>query len=176
MNHVAFLISASVVVAAASCGLAQADSGKTREQVRAEYLAARQAGDIHEGETGTTQRESFPRLYPADSSLAPNKSRALVRAELSAALRAGTVVTGEDAMAPRDLFPADYPPATSRPGKTREQVRAELAAAQRAGLVITGLYGLAPRELFPGDYADTNRAGSSGATMAHANGQISPNH
>jgi hypothetical protein len=130
MNHVAYVFGAAILAVATHSAYGQADQGKTREQVRAEFIAAKQAGDIHEGETGMTEREMFPWLYPADPSAGPGKTREQVRAELSAAQRAGDVRIGLEGLAPRELFPGSYPPASQT--KTSGQTVAH-AASRSAG-------------------------------------------
>lgn len=42
---------------------ASADHGKTREQVRAELVAAEKSGDISFGQEGKTLRETWPQRY-----------------------------------------------------------------------------------------------------------------
>ena len=83
----------ALAIAAATSGAAfAADSGLTREQVRAELIQAQQNGDIvGNGETGETLREMFPGRYPA-ANVAQGKTRAEVQAELIAAQRNGDVV------------------------------------------------------------------------------------
>jgi len=97
----------SALVLAAAATAAHADSGKSREQVRAELAAAMQAGTVSVGFQGMTPRELFPDLYPA-APAQPGKSREQVRAELAAALRAGTVSVAFQGMTPRELFPDLY--------------------------------------------------------------------
>jgi hypothetical protein len=98
---------------------AQADDGKTREQVRAELVAAQQAGEIQYGNTGMTEREVFPARHDATQAPAAVKpvytsenqglTRAQVRAELIAAQKAGEVQYGNIGATARELFPDRFP-------------------------------------------------------------------
>ena len=128
---------------------------KTREQVRAELIAAQRAGEvIVNAELGTTAG--------AVSTQTAGMTRDQVRAELLAAQRAGEVIVNAElgttagpmstqtarmarsqALAAVPAFATDNYEidAGNIPGEvsssmTREQVRAELIAAQRAGDVI----------------------------------------
>ena len=106
MKPVVCLLSACVIAAAAGPSAARADAGKTRAQVYAELIAARQAGEIRQGEDADAPRDQFPSLYPAAG---PEKTRAQVRAEFRAALRSGEVSTGQQGFSPRELNPGAYP-------------------------------------------------------------------
>lgn len=64
-------------------------SGLTRAQVRADFLAARAAGELIEGENRETARELNPALYPVKATVAPARSRTEVRQEAVAAARSG---------------------------------------------------------------------------------------
>jgi hypothetical protein len=99
---------------------AQAQS-LTREQVRAEVLAARAAGTLSSGGEGYQAH-----VFDIPSTL----TRTEVRGQLLAARAAGTLVDGEAYPGPQDE--ADPMP------RTREQVRAELAAARAAGTIVSG--------------------------------------
>lgn len=86
----------------------------TRAEVRAQAIAARDAGQLGDRDLITVQQ-------PAG----PGKTRAQVQAELVEARKLGLI--GD-----RDLIVVQQP---SGMGKTRAQVKAELAEAQRLGLV-----------------------------------------
>ncbi len=94
------------------------ESTLTRDQVRAELVAAYRAGTlVVNGETGKTAREMFPNLYPAPTVLA-GKSREQVRAELVAAYHAGNfVIDGETGKLAHQMFPTWY-------AESRMQMRA----------------------------------------------------
>jgi hypothetical protein len=110
MNPQPPLGAAAVLVFVACAGTALADDpGKTRAQVYAELVAARQAGTVVEGEPAVAQRDVFPWLYPAPEQPSAPKTRAQVRARLKAALRSGEVVTGLAGLAPRQVYPSWYP-------------------------------------------------------------------
>jgi hypothetical protein len=64
-----------IVAAMAIDAPAQAQGGKTREQVQKELAEAIRNGDIIEGESGLTQRERFPWQYTGTMA-ASGKSRA----------------------------------------------------------------------------------------------------
>ncbi|QGZ40793.1 uncharacterized protein DUF4148 [Pseudoduganella flava] len=106
-----------LTIALAAAGAASAE-GLTREQVRAEVLAARAAGTLSSGGEG----------YQADVYAPSVRSRADVLAELAAARTAGTLAEGEAYPGP---FPAPQP-------VPRATVRAELAAARAAGTLVAG--------------------------------------
>jgi hypothetical protein len=82
------------LVLVSQVALPSARAGTTREQVRAEYEAARRAGDVlAPGESGLTLRELHPENYPAPR--AATKSRAAEVAEVQEARSTG------DLLAPR---------------------------------------------------------------------------
>jgi hypothetical protein len=87
--------------------------------VRAELVAAQQACDFPENETGWTTPDLFRWLYGADLATAHGKTREQVRAELAAAQRAGDVHIGLG-FAPRELYPDNYrqDAQTKAPGRT----------------------------------------------------------
>jgi len=123
MNQVTCLVGAAIVAVATSCATANADPGKTREQVPAELIAAQQAGDFPENENGMTTPEVFHCLYGADTAVRSGKTRAEVHAELAAAQRAGDVRIRLFGFTPRELFPDSYPLAVKKktPGQTVAQ-------------------------------------------------------
>ncbi|MBB3221051.1 DUF4148 domain-containing protein [Pseudoduganella umbonata] len=117
----------------AAAGIANATNAQsqslTREQVRAEVLAARAAGTLSSG------GEGYQALVFDIPSMA---TRAEVRAELAAARAAGALYEGEA-----------YPGPAGTPSMspvTRAQVLAELAAARAAGVEHAG-------EAYPGPLA-----------------------
>ncbi|MDR7308190.1 DUF4148 domain-containing protein [Rhodoferax saidenbachensis] len=145
--------SIALAVAALVTGHAQAaDTGKTREQVRAELAEAQRTGDIAASKdvgfdeftpsTGRKLNELNPAAYPAKPAVA-GKTREQVRAELAEAQRTGDIFASKDVGVDEfasgagrklnELNPAAYPAKPAVAGKTREQVRAELAEAQRTG-------------------------------------------
>lgn len=95
------------------------ESTVTRDQVRAELVAAYRAGTlVLNGESGKTAREMFPNHYPAPTVVA-GKTREQVRAELVAAYHAGNIVLdGETGKLANQMFPNWYA------GHARAQMRA----------------------------------------------------
>jgi len=65
MSNVARIFSAAALALALTSGAAYADPGKTREQVRAELVAAIKSGDVVVY-LGKTARELSRGTYPAD--------------------------------------------------------------------------------------------------------------
>ena len=107
-----------LAVAGIASGTAAAE-GLTRDQVRAEVLAARAAGTLSSGGEG----------YQAiDHATLSTRSRADVKADLAAARAAGTLHAGE-------AYPGPFPEAKP---VARAAVRAELAAARAAGTLVDG--------------------------------------
>ncbi len=98
--------SIALAVAALLSGHAQAadNTGKTREQVRAELAQAQRTGDIAASKDmgdefgasgGSKLNELFPAAYPAKVQAA-GKTREQVRAELAQAQRTGDIVANKD--------------------------------------------------------------------------------
>ena len=111
------LITASLLALVAGAASAQADDAqapKTREQVRAELLAARAAGEIRNGDTAMLEQ-----LFATPST----RSRAEVQAEAIAARRAGLMANGErvqplpvaGAGPSRTMFSSTLPSSSSAP-------------------------------------------------------------
>jgi hypothetical protein len=114
-----------VIAALAGSGaaLAQSQESKTRAEVRAEALAARQAGEIEVGDTAGLRQ-----LLPAPSP----RSRADVRAEAAAANKLQTRAAG-------DADGALLDNQLSAPSTlSRAQVRAEAIEWRRLGLIGYG--------------------------------------
>jgi len=140
---------------------ADASVAKTREQVRAEVIAAQRSGDlVADGQTGAKFNQLFPAQY-AQPVVVQGKSRAEVKAELAEALRTGDIVAdGATGAKANELAPAQYAAAraeksaqTASVGKTRAEVKAELAEAIRSGdIVADGDTGAKANELFPAQY------------------------
>ena len=143
-----------VLIAAVLGAAAHADPGKTREQVRAETLAAIEHGDVGMGESGLTLREMFPGRYPAGPFVA-GKTRSEVKAELAQAQRSGEMLAdGLADLTLREEFPARYPAPRAVVGKTRAEVVAELRDAIRTGAMLADdQSGLTLREEFPQRYS-----------------------
>lgn len=148
--------SIALAVAALSAGhafAADVDAPLTREQVRAEFVRAQQAGEvIGDNESGLTLREMYPSRYPAVTAQA--KSRAEVKAELAQAQRDGNVIAdNESGRTAREINPSAYAAAPKGHMLTREEVRAELRAAQQSGDVIADVEsGRTAREMYPNRY------------------------
>jgi len=122
-------------------------AAKTLEQSRAEYIAARQNGDLPMGFAALTQRQIF-QGNAVDAGNAP--------AHPFAAAQPGTTPLGFVAKTERDLFPGNFAAQTST--LTRAQVRAEMVAAQKAGELPIGFVARSPHDLFP---ARTPRNGAT---------------
>jgi predicted RNase H-like HicB family nuclease len=147
------LLALAAALAAAS---AQAQTGKTREEVRAELAEAIRTGNvIANGESGLTLRELFPQRYPAIAS-APGLTRAQVIGEFEEARRTGDLMAGgESGLRLNELYPQAYPTKFAGLGKTREQVKAELAEAIRTGnIMASGEAGGLLKDLYPQRYAN----------------------
>ncbi len=71
MKNVTYILSASAILMGLASGAAHADTGMTREQVRAELVAAEQSGDISFGQGGQTLREMWPQRYAKAETAAP---------------------------------------------------------------------------------------------------------
>jgi hypothetical protein len=147
------------LAATLTVGTAQAQSaqtGKTREEVRAELAEATRTGNIMaNGESGLTLRELFPQRYAAVAA-APGLTRAQVIGELEAARRSGDLMAGgESGLRLNELNPQSYPPKFAGLGKTRAQVQAELREAVRTGNVMAnGEAGVLLKDLYPQRYAN----------------------
>lgn len=65
MNIASRMLRGTTLALVVVSGATQADTGKTREQVRAELEAAQKASDVPVGgESSLTLRELYPGLYP----------------------------------------------------------------------------------------------------------------
>ena len=92
MNHSLKLTCMALRFTLAST-LAQAQTPKTREQVRQELAEAQRDGTIVYGDLGLPMRELFPASYPKAPVVA-GRTRAEVRAELAEAQRTGDLFAG----------------------------------------------------------------------------------
>lgn len=77
--------------------------GLTRAQVRAEFIAARGAGELIVGENGEKANELNPQWYPAHAAKAATLSRADVKKQVIEAQRNGTLDSNDTL---RDSYPA----------------------------------------------------------------------
>jgi uncharacterized protein YjiS (DUF1127 family) len=123
----------------------------TREQVHAEYLAARDAGEIPFGDLDITQSQVNPRRFPK-ADVQPGLTREQVRAELAAAVAAGDEPLGDTGETRRELLAAHKPP-MSESGLTRAEVSAEARRAIRLGDFQVGDSGRTAAEINPQAYA-----------------------
>ena len=137
------LLALSLILAGAF-GAAHADAGLTREQVRAETLAAARAGQIPHGDLDQ-------RVEPAAAG-AP-QTRAQVRAELAQAIASGALEVDELGRTQREIEPGRYPKAPAVAGMSRSEVRQELAAAIRQGQLPQGDEGRTQAEITPQRFA-----------------------
>jgi hypothetical protein len=136
---------------------AQAQSEKTREQVKAELLDAIRTGDVlSNGESGLKLNELYPQRYP-HAPAAIGATRAQVKAELAEAIRTGDMVaSGESGLRLNEEFPQRCPAVAVAVavGKTREQVKAETAKAIRTGdMIAAGEGGFKLNQLYPQRYS-----------------------
>lgn len=69
------LCTASLLATFSHAALAERDTGKSRDQVKAELAEARLQGALPVGEDGLTPRQRHPQLYPAQTTLAANKDK-----------------------------------------------------------------------------------------------------
>jgi hypothetical protein len=147
----------SLLLLAAIGTTAQAQSEKTREQVKAELIAAIRAGDVlANGESGLKLNELYPQRYP-HAPAAVGATRDQVKAELAEAIRTGDMIaSGEGGLRLNEEFPQRYRAVAVAvaAGKTREQVKAETAQAIRAGdMIAAGEGGFKLNQLYPKRYA-----------------------
>ncbi len=152
------------VASFAAVAAANAQSGTTTAEVRAELDAARRSGDlVVPGEIGRKESELHPVRRPSDSRDTA-RTRGEVRSELAQAIRDGEIPFGEIGRTAFEMRPDLYPPrATST--LTRQEVKDELADAVRNGDVSQGEIGMTMRERFPQRYAG-NRSVPSAAELA----------
>ena len=109
MKQVHRTVGIASIVLLFTCGSAWAGSDTTRDRVRAELAAARQAGALSEGEPEIAPRGMFPWLYPASDLTGPPSTRAEVHAEAVKAVQTGTQAGGFGGMSKREVFPGEYP-------------------------------------------------------------------
>ena len=189
----AIALAVSTLIAAHALA-ADADVGKTREQVQAELVQARATGNItapdqlsidYTGRTGAKMNEVFPARYAAVAPVS-TKTRADVVAEMAESKRTGNVMAstqvaidyaGTTSAKMNEVFPARYPAVAGAPAKTRAEVRTELAEAQRTGdmpadnllsLVVTGVPGNKLNALYPSQYPVKARTANTGQVVAAA--------
>lgn len=134
MNTVRLSVLTLAFAALLSGPAAAADqAGATsRAQVLAELDEAVRTGSLITNESGLSQRELNPSLYPAAAPVA-GPTRAQVLAELAEARQKGQLIGGENGLTQAEQFPGQYPVAATAPGKTRAQIKAELEEAIRSG-------------------------------------------
>lgn len=136
-----FIRQASVVIPiallAALRSNANAQMGKTRQQVKSELAEAQRTGNvIAAGDSGLTLRERHPNLY-RNPGTDDGLTRRQVKAQWTAALRAGDVIAvGEVGETLREQLPQRYPMPPAVGGRTRQQVKDEPVEATRAGEIL----------------------------------------
>jgi hypothetical protein len=149
----------SLVLLAALGTTAQAQSEKTRDQVKAELAEAIRTGNVlANGESGLKLNELYPQRY-AHAPAAVATTREQVKVELAEAIRTGNMIAnGEVGLKLNEEFPQRYPAVAVASGKTREQVKAETAEAIRTGdMLAAGESGLRLNQLYPQRYATERR-------------------
>jgi hypothetical protein len=142
----------TLVLLAATAFAAQAQTAKTRDDVKAEWAEAQRTGNLPaDGESGLLLRELHPQLYP-QAAARGGRTRDEVKAEFADAVRSGAVIaSAESGLTLQQQYPERYPPAVRLAGKSREEVKAETLAAIRNGdLIVNGELGLRLNELHPG--------------------------
>jgi hypothetical protein len=156
----------ALAIAAALTATAHADTGKTREQVRAELAEAVRNGDVMAaGESGLTLRQMFPQRYPQAAVAGSGVTRAQVLGEVEEARRNGTLIAAGEAGQPV-TNPQTYP--TQFAGKTRAQVEAETREAIRTGNILAGgESSLLLKDAYPERYANI-RPAADGPMQAQA--------
>lgn len=90
--------------------------GKTREQVRAEFLEAQRTGDIMDYTFDKKLNELYPGRYPAKAAV-QGKTREQVRAEFLDAQRTGDIMNYVFDMKLSELYPSRYPVKAAVQGK-----------------------------------------------------------
>lgn len=135
------------VFSAAALADPYAPAAKSLEQSQAEYVAARQNGDLPTGFAALTQREVFQ-----GNALNTGSNRPLS----TAAAPAGSTPMGFVAKTEREIAPGNFAQEPST--LTRAQVRADLIAARNAGDLPIGFVARSSHELFP---AKQPRSGSA---------------
>ncbi len=152
---------------------AQAQSAKTRQQVKAETAEAIRTGNmVASGESGLKLNELYPQRYAAHSTPA-SLTRADVKAALADAIRTGDIVAaGEGAQKLNQQSPQRYPSVAVASGKTRQEVKAETLEAIRNGdIIAVGERGLKLNEAYPKRYDKTHaQASSNGSHQTAASG------
>jgi hypothetical protein len=163
----------AILLAVTLGGAAHAQSGITREQVKAELAQAIRDGNmIGDGNTGQTLRELNPQRYPAIPRV--GSSREQVKAELAQARATGQLSTGGDLNIAADQASANKSQGLAlAQGKTRAEVLAELHEAIRTGNISEG--GETDRllkDLYPKRYADVRPASEMPMTAASSPNRI----
>ena len=166
-----------VVLAAAMAAGAHAQTGRTREQVKAELAEAIRTGNIiGSGESGLTLRELNPQRYGVAPAAASTLTRAQVTREFEQARSAGDLIAvGEAGLPANETQPGSHPQKAAVAGKSRAEVQAELREAIRSGNMLAGGdSGRLLNELFPQRYAHVQtmdpapvQAAMPGGTQAH---------
>lgn len=111
-TNLSLLTLAALLLSTNIASAADAPSGKTREQVRAELAEAQQTGDLPAGGYfgGMKLNEVYPNRYPRVAT-APGKTREQVRAELAEAQQTGDLPAGGyfGGKKLNELYPDRYP-------------------------------------------------------------------
>ena len=133
LRHSASILILSLTAAVAGQAIA-ADSGLTREQVRADLAEAQRTGSIIDNVSGLPHSALNPQLYPAQQKAA-GKTRAQVLAELEQARAKGELFQQDTGMRLNELRP-DV--ASQGQPLTRAQVVADMQQARAAGQLQMG--------------------------------------
>jgi len=166
------IATALLLLAASTYHAVDAQTLKTREQVKAEWAEARDTGNLQaDGESGLLLRDLHPGLYPQRAERGATRDE--VKAELAQARRNGELlVGGESEQKLNERYPDRYAPVVVARGRTRAEVRAETAEAIRNGdMIASGELGLRENQLHPAQYPRAlrvyaERAASIGAGPA----------
>ena len=106
---------AALTLSLALSSVAHADTGLTREQVKAELAQAQRNGDLIDYETGLKQNQLFPSAYPAATASAAVQIKPLPSRAVARANQAAPALTGDiefDAIAQRNAEALARRPAT----------------------------------------------------------------
>jgi hypothetical protein len=151
-------VSTLAVLAAVAHADPYAPAAKTLQQSQAEYIAARQNGELPTGFAAMAQREMFQ-----GNALNTGSAGKLALA----AAQPGTTPLGFVAKSEREIAPGNF--GQDQSTLTRTQVRAQMIAARNAGDLPIGFVARSAHDLFPGKQprnASTDNIAAAPATTA----------
>jgi hypothetical protein len=157
MKNANRLFGLSIVALSLLSGAAYADSGKTLAQSQAEYIAARDSGNLPTGFLAKSPRE----VFAANPVAASQPQGRVVAATL---VDEGAVPLGFSGHTARELFPGNYAAAQDST-VTRAQVRAGYVAASKAGELPIGFAAVPAKLFYPVSQESVDVASHPAATM-----------